>query len=85
MHAPSILHDDAGLCGICVDEFSKNECNNTLDMSSPNDNTLSNLSTDEKVNENESDPLQILKKLKIRNLNRLIIGQLNINSLRNKF
>ena len=31
------------------------------------------------------DPQSFLKDLRINNINRLIIGQLNINSLRNKF
>ena len=31
------------------------------------------------------DPLNILKDIKIKNINRLVIGQININSLRNKF
>ena len=34
---------------------------------------------------NDNDPLNILKNIKIKNLNRLVIGHLNINSLRNKF
>ena len=37
------------------------------------------------IDEIDTDPLHILKILKIRNLNRLVIGHLNINSLRNKF
>ena len=55
-----------------------------MSMSSDNDYnnvTISNVRNDE----NDSDPLLILKKLKISNLNRLIIGHLNINSLRYKF
>ena len=35
--------------------------------------------------DNCTDPLNILKQLKMSNLNRLVIGQLNINSIRNKF
>ena len=35
--------------------------------------------------DDDSDPYKILKNIKISNVNRLIIGQLNINSLRNKF
>ena len=50
-------------------------------MSSLNTDTLSNLIHDD----NDSEPLNTLKKLKISNPNRLIIGHLNINSLRNKF
>ena len=34
---------------------------------------------------NDNDPLNILKNIKINNVNRLVIGHLNINSLRNKF
>ena len=30
-------------------------------------------------------PINVLKDIKLSNVNRLIIGQLNINSLRNKF
>ena len=48
---------------------------------STNNNTLSELPTDD----DNTDPLKILKKLKSSNLNRLVIGQLNINSIRNKF
>ena len=33
----------------------------------------------------EKDPHSFLKDLRINNINRLIIGQLNINALRNKF
>ena len=36
-------------------------------------------------NGEEKDPQSFLKDLRINNINRLIIGQLNINSLRNKF
>ena len=32
-----------------------------------------------------TNPLDILKKIKTSNLNRLVIGQININSIRNKF
>ena len=31
------------------------------------------------------DPLTIVKDLKLKNVNRLIVGHLNINSIRNKF
>ena len=50
----------------------------TTDNGPSNDNTLSD-------DEKDINPLQILKNLKIKNLNRLVIGHLNINSLRNKF
>ena len=39
-----------------------------------------------KENENKKlNPYNILKGIRVANINRLIIGQLNINSLRNKF
>ena len=39
-----------------------------------------------KENENENfNPYNILKGIRVANINRLVIGQLNINSLRNKF
>ena len=31
------------------------------------------------------DPFKLLKKIRVSNINRLVIGQLNINSIRNKF
>ena len=59
-----------------------------------NNNTISSSSTsnekgpapiENKSYLDEPDPSDILKKIKISNLNRLVIGQININSLRNKF
>ena len=35
--------------------------------------------------DDDSDPYKLLKSIKVSNVNRLIIGQLNINSLRHKF
>ena len=52
-----------------------------MDSSSLNHENMSN----SYIDETDTDPLHILKTLKIKNLNRLVIGQLNINSLRNKF
>ena len=51
-------------------------------MSTQNSNTISFNLSDVAI---DTDPLHILKKLKIRNINRLIIGHLNINYIRNKF
>ena len=45
--------------------------------------TLTEHSSRDKVNANES--LSKLKDIKLKNINRVIIAQLNINSLRNKF
>ena len=39
---------------------------------------------EESTNE-DSDPFKILKNIRIKNVNRLTMGQLNINSIRNKF
>ena len=33
----------------------------------------------------EDDPFRILRNIKVRNINRLLVGHLNINSIRNKF
>ena len=33
----------------------------------------------------DSNPRLILKQIKEKNINRLVVGQININSLRNKF
>ena len=52
-------------------------------MSSPNSDVLYNTCLSE--NENNKDPLVTLEEIKKSNLNRLVIGHLNINSLRNKF
>ena len=57
---------------------SRNICNG---MSYINDN----LSNNPQKHNDSMDPLKLLRDIKISNLNRLIIGQLNINSLRNKF
>ena len=66
-----------------------------FDITKPNDLSHENMSdssssdlsieenkTDDTVNEN---PFNVLKKIRNSNLNRLIVGQLNINSIRNKF
>ena len=45
-----------------------------------NDNNVTGLSSD-----GIYDPKKLLNDLKIKNVNRIVIGQLNINSLRNKF
>ena len=91
MHAPLTPYDALVLPSLnnynaCTGIYN-NDCNiSALEMSSlnydtPHHDNLFNISNFE----NDTDPLQILKKLKISNLNRLVIGHLNINSLRNKF
>ena len=50
------------------------------DLSLPHDYT-NNVSNDNL----EDNPLQVLKKLKLSNVNRLIIGSININSIKGKF
>ena len=50
-------------------------------MSSLNDSIISLSGSGSEV----LNPYQILKQIKRKNENRLIIGQININSLRNKF
>ena len=34
---------------------------------------------------NDANPFRILRDIKIKNVNRLVISHLNINSIRNKF
>ena len=53
--------------------------NNVNDCSPHNTNTYNSLGV------GENNPLEILKTVRIKNPNRLIIAQLNINSIRNKF
>ena len=55
--------------------------NSMMDMSSENNDNPPDVCT----NVNNTDPCVTLKKLKINNLSRLVIGHLNMNSLRNKF
>ena len=87
MHAPLTIQDGAvpfPLFNVndCIDIKCKRGGNfSLLDTSSLNNDTSTHFNS----LKNESDPLQLLKKLKISNLNRLVIGHLNINSLRNKF
>ena len=50
---------------------------------SPNLDALA--STNVLLEKDQKGPLEILKDIKLKNVNRLVIGHLNINSLRNKF
>ena len=84
MHAPPKSHDDTGLShgNHCYDTGQIIQDNfSTSGMSSLNNDTPSHISDFE----NDAEPIQILKNVKISNINRLVIGNLNINSLRNKF
>ena len=74
--------------------ITRNKCNVSLvEMSSLDNNKPSSDTYNDKgqaQNENkfylvDPDPLDTLKKIKTSNLNRLVISQVNINSLRNKF
>ena len=51
--------------------------------------TISNLNTSERIydvfEENDVDPSKILNDLRIKNINRLVIGHLNVNSVERKF
>ena len=84
MHTPPAYHDDN--CSHLSHNIHLNDndttiiyksTNSTLDMSAMNCNSIKD--------KDDSGPLNILKKLKLNNVNRLVIGHLNINSLRNKF
>ena len=61
-------------------DVGKNNDSNisTLVMSSTHDTSIT---TDSEI----PNPSDILKKIKLSNVNRLVIGHININSLRNKF
>ena len=61
-------------------------CNDQMFLESPHLEPF--LDLDKKCEENKSetcDPYKTLKGMRVSNVNRLIIGQLNINSFRNKF
>ena len=67
------------------------ECDigNTLGATSSLDLSLTTLGMEESKNDDpinkNFDPLKVLRKIRVSHINRLIIGQLNINSIRNKF
>ena len=86
-HAPPISNDMyysptfKTNCGSYNDVLHYDCKNSTMDISSENNENPPEVC----INDNNTDPLLTLKKLKINNLSRLVIGHLNINSLRNKF
>ena len=47
--------------------------------------TNTNRSMHDSIHSNDNDPYKMLKSIRVSNVDRLIIGHLNINSLRNKF
>ena len=59
-----------------MDNINVHEHTYVSTLTDEEDNTLLN---------GDNDPTHTLKKLKLDNLNRIIIGHININSLRNKF
>ena len=73
----------------CFD--SKSECilsSDNLgkgDRSRNTNGSFRHQSNEKSINEASSNPLSKIKNLRIRNINRVIIGNLNINSLPNKF
>ena len=57
------------------DSFNNNKCNMSTPLEKENMSYI----------DDDRDPYKLLKSIKVSNVNRLVIGQLNINSLRNKF
>ena len=60
----------------------------TSSLTSSVENPNFDISVDENIvdlHDGDNDPHDILRNLKLKNINRLIIGQININSIRNKF
>ena len=65
--------------------YSENSCNKKSGSESlATDNELGGKS-DGSINDASLDPLLTIKNLRLRNVNKVIIGNININSLPNKF
>ena len=65
--------------------YSENSCNKKSSSESlATDNELGDKS-DGSINDASLDPLSEIKNLRLRNVNKVIIGNININSLPNKF
>ena len=65
--------------------YSENTCNKKPSSESlPNENKLSEKS-EKSINDASLDPLSGIKNLRLRKVNKVIIGNININSLPNKF
>ena len=62
-----------------------NSSYDTQSLEMPSLNSSEATSREDSNNNENSDPFKILKSIRISNVNRLTIGQLNINSIRNKF
>ena len=68
-----------------LSQFSDNGDTNSITNISELSSLDSFLTNMEESKNEDSDPLSTLNNIRISNIDRLIIGQLNINSLRNKF
>ena len=64
--------------------MSKNENLRENKKSDRNENLGKNGKLDNDNELDNTDPQQILRNIKINNLNRLVIGQININGIANK-
>ena len=76
----------------CVDVDVSDDCTEVISNSTDNpiccgDQTFSHMESSSNFNsgEEEETPDILLNNLRLKNLNRLILGHLNINSIRNKF
>ena len=60
------------------------EQTSTMNERNYKDINIINTSSTGEINENESNPSITLKNVRLKNLNKIIIGHLNINSIRHK-
>ena len=65
--------------------YSENSCNKKSSSESLADESKLSDRSNNSINDASLDPLSKIKKLRLRNINKAIIGNINISSLLNKF
>ena len=65
--------------------YSENTCNKKSGSESLTDENKLSDRSEQSINDASLDPLSEVKNLRLRNVNKVIIGNININSLPNKF
>ena len=73
-----MLNDDSDVSGLCGSEVNPIENTDISDFSD-------NKSSDSNDTINDSSAYSLLKDIKLKNINRITIGSLNINSISSKF
>ena len=73
-----MLNDDSNVSGLCGSEVNPIENTDISDFSD-------NKSSDSNDTINDSSAYSLLKDIKLKNINRITIGSLNINSISSKF